>query len=211
MADLNLIQSNASDDVKREAATMLSEIRPTTLRFLADPYDDTTSTIFPLLSSILGTVSTYPSHVDQNPDYHFQLKKIKRSSPQDITDETRAFLSSTLSALLQKLKWDEDESDLDDMDEDDRQAFETLRKVPSSQLSNRRVTHSSKGDLRNHLDAVLAIDQDLVISAVQRLVLDTLSVYQSGAHLKWNDAELAVYLIYIFGEINKSRMPDNFL
>ena len=35
---------------------MLSELRPTILRFLADPYDDTTSTIFPLLSNVLGTV-----------------------------------------------------------------------------------------------------------------------------------------------------------
>lgn len=40
---------------------MLSELRPTILRFLADAYDDTTSTIFPLLSSILGTVSSQES------------------------------------------------------------------------------------------------------------------------------------------------------
>lgn len=92
------------------------------------------------------------------------------------------------------------------MDEDDRQAFEALRKVSSIRLSSLASTHAPKGDLRNHLDAILAIDQDLVITTVQRLVLDTLSLYQSGAQLKWNDAELAVYLIYIFGEINKSKL-----
>lgn len=62
-----------------------------------------------------------------------------------------------------------------------------------------------KGDLRVQLDSILAIDQDLVIDAVQRLVLDTLAAYQSGSQVKWNDAELAVYLVYIFGEINKCK------
>ena len=108
---------------------MLSELRPTILRFLADSYDDTTSTIFPLLSSILGTVSLCILAVLPASESSTQLKKIKRASPQDINDQTHAFLSDTLSALLQKLKWDEDETDLDELDEDDRGAFEQLRKV----------------------------------------------------------------------------------
>ncbi|EJD06563.1 ARM repeat-containing protein [Fomitiporia mediterranea MF3/22] len=162
--------NNASDDVKAEALSMLSDLRPTMLHFLADPYDDTTSTVFPLLSSILGS-----------------LKKVKRSSPHEITDDIRAFLASTLTTLLQKMKWDEDE-DLDDMDADDKHAFEHLR----------------KGDLRVHLDSIVVIDQDMAIEAIRKLVLDTLAAYETGSQLKWNDAELAIYLIYIFGEINKS-------
>ena len=106
--------------------------------------------------------------------------------------------------MLQKLKWDEDEPDLDEMDEDDRQAFETLRKV-SIKITYRFYTSHDvpKGDLRVQLDSILTIDQDLVISSVQRLVLDTLAAYQGGTQIKWTDAELAIYLIYIFGEINK--------
>ena len=57
-----------------------------------------------------------------------QLKKIKRSTPQDISDDVREFLSSTTAALLQKMKWD-DEDDYEDIDEDDKHAFESLRKV----------------------------------------------------------------------------------
>lgn len=57
-----------------------------------------------------------------------QLKKVKRNSPQDITEEIRAFLSSTITALLEKMKWDED-SDMEDMDEDDKHTFESFRKV----------------------------------------------------------------------------------
>ncbi|KAL5504140.1 LOS1 [Sanghuangporus vaninii] len=161
---------NASDGIKAEATSMLSELRPTLLRFLADPYDDTTSTVFPLLSNILGP-----------------LKKVKRLSPHEITDDTRTFVASTLAVILQKMKWDE-ELDPDDMDEDDRLAFETLR----------------KGDLRTHLDAIFSIDQDMAINAIRTLVLDTLAAYETGSQVKWSEAELAIYLIYIFGEVNKS-------
>lgn len=60
-------------------------------------------------------------------------------------------------------------------------------------------------DLRVFLDSILAIEQNLVTEAVQRLASNTISSYTSGVSMKWNDAELGIYLIYIFGEINKSR------
>ena len=49
------------------------------------------------------------------------------------------------------------------------------------------------------------IDQDLVTEAVRTLALNTLSAYTNGVPVKWHDAELAIYLVYIFGEINKSK------
>lgn len=54
------------------------------------------------------------------------------------------------------------------------------------------------------MDAVFTLDQDLVTDAVRTLSLQTLSAYRSGMPLNWNDAELAVYLVYLFGEIMKS-------
>lgn len=36
---------------------MLTQILPVMLRFMADEYDDTCATTFPLLQSILGSVS----------------------------------------------------------------------------------------------------------------------------------------------------------
>ena len=54
------------------------------------------------------------------------------------------------------------------------------------------------------MDSILVIDQDLVTEAVQEMSLSTLSAYRNGASVKWNEAELAIYLVYIFGEINKS-------
>jgi hypothetical protein len=54
------------------------------------------------------------------------------------------------------------------------------------------------------MDSVLSIDQDLVVEAIRTHALQTLQLHASGTTIKWNDAELAIYLIFIFGEINKS-------
>lgn len=54
------------------------------------------------------------------------------------------------------------------------------------------------------MDAALVIDQSLVSDALSSLALNTFRLYQSGTPVKWNDAEVAVYVVYIFGEINKS-------
>ena len=55
------------------------------------------------------------------------------------------------------------------------------------------------------MDSILSIDQDLVTGAVRTLALNTITAYQNGVSIKWYDAELAVYLVYMFGEINKSK------
>ena len=55
------------------------------------------------------------------------------------------------------------------------------------------------------MDAVFVIDQGLVSDALSNLALNTMNAYKSGASVKWNDAELAVYIVYFFGEINKSK------
>jgi exportin-T len=54
------------------------------------------------------------------------------------------------------------------------------------------------------MDSVLVIDQELVTRAVHTLAMNTLSAYSNSVALSWNDVELAVYLVYSFGEINKS-------
>lgn len=55
------------------------------------------------------------------------------------------------------------------------------------------------------MDSILSIDQDLVTGAVRTLALNTISAYQNGVSLEWHDAELGIYLVFIFGEINKSK------
>lgn len=48
-----------------------------------------------------------------------------------IDNDKRAFLASLLETIMAKMIWDED-TDFDDLDDDDREAFESLRKVSSS-------------------------------------------------------------------------------
>lgn len=54
------------------------------------------------------------------------------------------------------------------------------------------------------MDSAFVVDQQLVSEALSSLALNTLSAFQNGVSVKWHDAELAVYIVFIFGEINKS-------
>jgi exportin-T len=54
-------------------------------------------------------------------------------STDPIDDEKRSFLASLLQVLIDKLKWDPTD-DPDDLDDDDKAAFDGLRKVLLSTL-----------------------------------------------------------------------------
>ncbi|KAI0049750.1 KapM protein [Auriscalpium vulgare] len=164
--ELMKLLEDGPEEICSEASALLQQILPVMLRFMADEYDDTCSTIFPMLQTVLASY--------------------KRGRKVSTDEEKRTFLVSLLSVILDKMKWVED-VDLEDIDDDDKAAFELLRK-----------------DLRSFMDSVLSIDQDLVTEAVRAQALKTLSAYSSGVSVKWNDAELAIYLIFIFGEINKT-------
>ncbi|KAH9986251.1 ARM repeat-containing protein [Russula vinacea] len=158
------------DEVRAEGSGLLQQVLPVMLRFMEDEYDDTCSTIFPMLQTVLASV------VQAEP----------KLSSEPLDEQKRGFLASLQAVILKKMKWEEG-ADLEDIDEDDRAAFEVLRK-----------------ELRSLMDSVLSIDQDLVVEAIRTHALRTLQIYASGTVVKWNDAELAIYLIFIFGEINKS-------
>ncbi|KAG6813913.1 hypothetical protein H0H92_005762 [Tricholoma furcatifolium] len=158
-----------NEEIRKEAAKLMSQLLPVMLRFLADTYDDTCSTVFPLLQVILSG-----------------YKRSRKISTEPIDETKRSFLTSLLQVLLMKMKWDPD-ADPADADEDDNAEFEKMRK-----------------DLRTFMDSVLSIDQQLVTDAVRTLALNTISAYQNGISIEWHDAELGIYLVYIFGEINKT-------
>lgn len=58
-------------------------------------------------------------------------EEARKTSTDTIDNEKRAFLASLLETIMAKMIWDED-TDFDDLDEDDRDAFEGLRKVSFS-------------------------------------------------------------------------------
>jgi exportin-T len=98
----------------------------------------------------------------------------------------------TLEILLQKMRWNP-EDDPEELDDEDRVAFETLR-----------------SDLRLFLDSISAIDEELVTSAIKTLAMNTLSRVDESTG--WADAELSVYLVYLYGEFQKGdRCENNFI
>lgn len=166
---IKLADDAPADEVRAEGSALLQQILPVMLRFMEDEYDDTCSTIFPMLQTVLAS-----------------YKRSRKISTEPLDEQKRGFLASLQAVILKKMKWEEG-ADLDDVDEDDRAAFEILRK-----------------ELRSFMDSVLSIDQDLVVEAIRTHALRTLQIYASGTAINWNEAELAIYLIFIFGEINKS-------
>ncbi|KIY72334.1 ARM repeat-containing protein [Cylindrobasidium torrendii FP15055 ss-10] len=167
--ELTKLDDSPDEQVRAEATQYLTQSLPVLVRFMADEYDDTCSTVFPLLQVILTT-----------------YKRQRKVSTESIEPEKRTFLASLLEVILAKMKWDPD-TDYDDLDEEDAAEFEKLRK-----------------ELRTFADSITSIDQELVTSAVRNLAFSTLNAHQSGVNVKWYDAELGVYMVYIFGEINKS-------
>ncbi|SJL09633.1 probable Exportin-T [Armillaria ostoyae] len=167
--ELTKLEDCPNGQVRSEATSYLTQALPVLLRFMADEYDDTSSTVFPLLQAILAN-----------------YKRSRKVSSDPLDESKRSFLSSLLQVILAKMKWDP-EADPDDLDEDDNAEFEKLRR-----------------ELRNFMDSVLIIDQDLVTDSVRTLALNTMSAYQNGVSMEWYEAELGVYMVYIFGEVNKS-------
>ncbi|KAJ3865292.1 armadillo-type protein [Lentinula novae-zelandiae] len=167
--ELTKLQECPAEDVRTEANDLLQQLLPIIIRFMSDDYDDTCSTVFLLLHTILSS-----------------YKRSKKVSAGPIVADRRNFLTSLLQVILVKMKWDV-EADPTDVDDDENDEFERLRK-----------------ELRIFMDSILAIDQDLVTDSVRQYALTTIEAYKSRAEVKWNEAELGIYLVYIFGEINKS-------
>ncbi|KAJ3999466.1 armadillo-type protein [Lentinula boryana] len=185
--ELTKLEECPLEEVRTEANNLLQQILPIILRFMSDEYDDTCSTVFLLLHTILSA-----------------YKRFRKVSTAPIDADKRDFLASLLRVILEKMKWDV-EADPSDVDDDDNDEFERLRKVIHFCLSvSVADSYPEIQELRIFMDSVLAIDQDLVTDAVRQFALTTIETYKNGVEIKWNEAELGIYLVYIFGEINKT-------
>lgn len=97
------------------------------LRFMADDYDDTCSTVFPFLQVILSNVRFHQFFINNNKCFQ-QYKRLRKVSSEPLDEGKRSFITSLLQVTLTKMKWDK-EADLDVGDEDDNAEFEKMRKV----------------------------------------------------------------------------------
>lgn len=55
------------------------------------------------------------------------------------------------------------------------------------------------------LDSIQTLDKELVTSTIHSVALSTLTAYEGGVTLQWQDLELAIYLVYLYGEIVKGE------
>lgn len=125
-----------------------------------------------------------------------------------MTTEKLTFLTSFLKVVIEKLKWDPD-TPPDDLEQDERAAFESMRKVCGNYVFGQKSsTKASQKDLRKFIDAVLVLDLDIVTQALSDHAHTVLIAYENGTQLAWVDAELAIYLVYLYGELGtKDKGP----
>ena len=53
------------------------------------------------------------------------------------------------------------------------------------------------------MESILNIDEELVNSCVPTLTLNTLQTFQNSGAISWQEIELAVHLVYLYGELQK--------
>lgn len=115
--------------MRHEATSLLQQILPITVRFMSDEYDDTCSTVFTLLQTVLSAVRVvFPLSVLWANLFIPQYKRSRKLSSGPIEMEKRNFLASLLQVILEKMKWDAD-AEPADINDDDNEEFEKLRKV----------------------------------------------------------------------------------
>jgi exportin-T len=57
---ISQLQDCQDESINAEATRLSNHILPVMLQFMADEYDDTSSTIFPFLQAVLGSVCFLP-------------------------------------------------------------------------------------------------------------------------------------------------------
>ncbi len=197
LTDRLFSQSDTPDDVRLEADVMLTNALPLVLRFLSDRCNETATSVFAFLGDYLRASRKYIRPIQPV----VVNGKGSNSMPPPPTpyiplpSEKRLFLSSLLEIIVRRMEWGDDldweiSGDAGDS-EDEVNIFLLLRT-----------------NLRGFIDQIAQIDKELYVEVIAAIVLSTLETLGSrgpGA-VSWQQAELAVHLVYIFGEILRSEL-----
>jgi len=63
-------------------------------------------------------------------------------------------------------------------------------------------------DVRKTIDTIYALDNDLVTGVISERAQTALDAYESGTELPWQVAELAIYLVFMYGELGGKDKGD---
>ncbi|TXT13691.1 hypothetical protein VHUM_01058 [Vanrija humicola] len=185
--------AEAPEDLRNEADSMLSNSIPLVLRFLSDRNPEVPTAVSPFVSDLLRTFKKY-----MKPGNPAQPNGNKVAVPPPaaipLPPAKRQFLLNVLEVVVRQLEWPEDlewEIAQDDADTDEEvAAFFAMRQ-----------------SFRSVIDNIAAIDKTLHTEVVASVVVNTLERLssQGASGVTWQQAELAAYLVYTFGEISKSN------
>ncbi|KAK6908461.1 hypothetical protein I203_102463 [Kwoniella mangroviensis CBS 8507] len=180
--------------LRNEAESMMTLGLPLLLRFLSDRQYEVPIAVAPFASDLLKVYKRiYKPPVMPPPAKAGQPQPPAPSPPPPLTPQRREFLASMLDILIRQLAWPEDaewEAPGNEEDSDDEMAlFRTFR------------IHC-----RAYIESIAQIEKGLHTEVVARIVVATLDAFQAGgpSAVPWQQAELALHLIYTFGELSKS-------
>ncbi|GAA5992257.1 hypothetical protein JCM5350_006326 [Sporobolomyces pararoseus] len=183
-----LDESSTPDDAKVLATSSLTPLLPLLILFLSDSHTATSLTLHPFASQLLSL-----------------YKKQKRiagagqvMADPTMTPEKRAFLEELLKTAVSKMAYGDDvewEMTIDGEEDDEQLLFEELRK-----------------SLRTIGDGIAWIDPELYASAVRTIVGETLDAFEaSPSSVPWQRVELALALLYGFGQAIAGQGPSSFV
>ncbi|OCF35216.1 exportin-T [Kwoniella heveanensis BCC8398] len=180
------------ESLRNEAEAMMFTARPLLLRFLSDRQYEVPIAVAPFASDLLRVYKRIHKPPSIPPPKAGQPPPVQPPSA-PLPPERREFLSSMLDILVRQLAWPEDvdwEAPGGEEDSDDELAlFRTFRIY-----------------CRSYIESIAQIDKGLHTEVVARITVATLDAYQAGgsAAVPWQQAELALHLVYTFGELSKS-------
>lgn len=149
--------------IREQADRLIHTFLPLLLRFFSDEYDEICSTVIPSLTDLL----TF-------------LRKAK-----PLSKEYSDMLQPVLSAIIQKMRYDETSSWGEEDEQTDEAEFQELR---------RRLQVLQK--------SVAAVDEALYVEILSNVVGNTFQTLdQRGGQMDWRDLDLALHEMYLFGEL----------
>ena len=123
---------------------------------------------------------------------------------QELPEERRQFLVALLDVSVRQLAWPDDAEweapTGEDLDPDD-----DLAMLQAKRLVSRSMDGADSQMCRTYIESIAQIDRNLHKEVVARIVVDTLQAVQAGSSVSWQQAELALHLVYTFGELAKSE------
>jgi exportin-T len=118
-------------------------------------------------------------------------------------DFSQDLLQELFQILIVKSKWDSEDEPYS-MDEDEKAQFETLRRVSQEILFQTIIQVDRLQDMRTFMEIIYAVEADMVATALCTYTVNFFNQYEvRRASVTWQDVELAVYLVMIYGEVCK--------